>query len=265
MFSRDLGHVFRCVVGLEQIKDVGEAHRLLADVVPRDDSLTSEQKDVKRLAKRIVKAVQPALDDAFAKEAELVGGNLESEKASVNQLTGSPSHANDIRNDDTANSGYVNGVADDIGAGHRNAPFTAKTDDRVPDEAQSGKDVDITGNKMNGHDTSPSTAPFVNGLSNGKAHHLSAAPVLVEDDSKTQGGIPWYMEPFDPCGTEVHEERWTGRDVLRGMSEELSEMGEDELNELGPSSDTGKEEAEEAATKARQKLAAKRRRKRGRW
>ena len=43
------------------------------------------------------------------------------------------------------------------------------------------------------------------------------------------GGIPWYLEPFDPVGTTIHEERWTGRDVLRSMSEELSEMDDDEL------------------------------------
>ncbi|EEP77024.1 conserved hypothetical protein [Uncinocarpus reesii 1704] len=47
-----------------------------------------------------------------------------------------------------------------------------------------------------------------------------------------QGGIQWYMEPFDPVGTTIYEERWTGREVLRGMSEELSELDEDELRHL---------------------------------
>jgi NuA3 HAT complex component NTO1 len=40
------------------------------------------------------------------------------------------------------------------------------------------------------------------------------------------------MQPFDPVGTTIHEERWTGRDVMRGMSEELSELDEDELKDL---------------------------------
>jgi NuA3 HAT complex component NTO1 len=40
------------------------------------------------------------------------------------------------------------------------------------------------------------------------------------------------MQPFDPIGTTIHEERWTGRDVMRGMSEELSELDEDELKDL---------------------------------
>lgn len=46
------------------------------------------------------------------------------------------------------------------------------------------------------------------------------------------GGIPWYAETFDPDGTTICDERWTGPDVLRGLSEELSEMDEDEINEL---------------------------------
>ena len=44
-----------------------------------------------------------------------------------------------------------------------------------------------------------------------------------------QGGIPWYMEPFDPSGTTIEEERWTGRE---GMSEDLSDMDEEELSGL---------------------------------
>ena len=48
-----------------------------------------------------------------------------------------------------------------------------------------------------------------------------------------QGGIPWYLEAFDPEGTTIYDERWTGKDALRQLSEELSEMDEDELQDLG--------------------------------
>ena len=48
----------------------------------------------------------------------------------------------------------------------------------------------------------------------------------------SNGGIPWYMDPFDPEGTTVQEERWTGRELVRGMSEELSDMDEEELSGL---------------------------------
>lgn len=46
----------------------------------------------------------------------------------------------------------------------------------------------------------------------------------------SNGGIPWYMEPFDPVGTTIEEERWTGRELVRSMSEELSDMDEEELS-----------------------------------
>ncbi len=44
------------------------------------------------------------------------------------------------------------------------------------------------------------------------------------------GGVPWYMAVFDPVGTTIEEERWTGRELVRGMSEELSDMDEEELS-----------------------------------
>ena len=87
------------------------------------------------------------------------------------------------------------------------------------------------------------------------------------------GGIPWYMDPFDPVGTTIHEERWTGRDVVRGMSEELSDMDEEELQSLVDEGmvDAAHEGADgssiadpaNAALPARRKSGAKRRRWRG--
>ncbi|KAL9107608.1 MAG: hypothetical protein Q9227_007511 [Pyrenula ochraceoflavens] len=47
------------------------------------------------------------------------------------------------------------------------------------------------------------------------------------------GGIPWFAQAFDPDGLTLHEEKWTGRELVRDMSEELSEMGDDELHDLG--------------------------------
>lgn len=86
------------------------------------------------------------------------------------------------------------------------------------------------------------------------------------------GGIPWYMVPFDPVGTTIEEERWTGRDLVRGMSEELSDMDEEELSGLvdmgvagvpnGPADGTLHPQANAAASK-RRKVAAKRKRWRG--
>jgi len=48
----------------------------------------------------------------------------------------------------------------------------------------------------------------------------------------SNGGIPWYLEPFDPAGTSVSEERWTGQDVMRDMSEELSDLDDEIMQGL---------------------------------
>lgn len=87
------------------------------------------------------------------------------------------------------------------------------------------------------------------------------------------GGIPWYMVPFDPVGTTIEEERWTGRDMVRGMSEELSDMDEDELSglvDLGMAGASTQEAADgalhpdaSAVTLKRPKAPAKRKRWRG--
>ena len=54
----------------------------------------------------------------------------------------------------------------------------------------------------------------------------------LQQSTLVAGGIPWYVEPFDPDGTILHEERWTGPEVLREMSEELSDIDDDELEGL---------------------------------
>ncbi len=149
-----------------------------------------------------------------------------------------------------------------------------------------------------GSDVADASAPMVNGIgataSNDKdltamidakeSSHLSTAmpsvaptpPFNSEEDPSallSHGGIPWYMDPFDPVGTTIHEERWTGRDVVRGMSEELSDMDEEELQGLVDEgmADAAQEDAggssvgslANAALPARRKSGAKRRKWRG--
>ncbi|KAI0128617.1 bromodomain containing 1 [Xylariales sp. AK1849] len=68
----------------------------------------------------------------------------------------------------------------------------------------------------------PPTPPQSNG-SLGQEH----TNILVN------GGIPWYLRSFEPEGTSVVLQQWPGKDVMRSLSEELTEMEEDELKGLG--------------------------------
>jgi NuA3 HAT complex component NTO1 len=47
-----------------------------------------------------------------------------------------------------------------------------------------------------------------------------------------RGGVAWYLSEFEPHGTTIHDEQWKGREIIRGMSEELSELDDDALNGL---------------------------------
>lgn len=67
--------------------------------------------------------------------------------------------------------------------------------------------------------------PLTPPQSNGSLSH-GAGNVL------TEGGIPWYLKPFEVEGTTAVEEQWAGRDAVRSLSEELTDMDEEELNDL---------------------------------
>lgn len=88
------------------------------------------------------------------------------------------------------------------------------------------------------------TPPDTNGYISEPSSHIQPAPPtppLSNSDPSTNpdtqnilrgGGIPWYLEAFKPEGTTIGEEQWSGRDIVRSMSEELSEIDDEELKGL---------------------------------
>lgn len=92
--------------------------------------------------------------------------------------------------------------------------------------------------------TNSDTPPDTNGYISAPEHIQPSPPTpplsnggTIPDTQNTlgAGGIPWYLEGFNPEGSIVTEERWSGRDIVRSMSEELSEIDDEELKGLmGP-------------------------------
>ncbi|KAI1492162.1 PHD-finger domain-containing protein [Biscogniauxia mediterranea] len=72
------------------------------------------------------------------------------------------------------------------------------------------------------HQSGPPTPPQSNGS-------FGQQPL----DTLTEGGIPWYLQQFEPEGTSAVQEQWQGRDAVRSLSEELTEIDDDELKGLG--------------------------------
>ncbi|KAI1661691.1 bromodomain and PHD finger-containing protein [Daldinia decipiens] len=52
-------------------------------------------------------------------------------------------------------------------------------------------------------------------------------------DPLTDGGVVWYLQDFEPEGASAIQDQWQGRDAARSLSEELTEIDEDELKGLG--------------------------------
>ena len=260
---------------------------LQAQVVGRAVDMSFEQREKRKLAKRILKAVQPSLEDALRKEGELNGRPfaqqikemdemLFSRRASLadslagaeglsihpGKLPNGTSHSTpsipaidgDVEMIDHGYESKINGntsVRRTNGSTH-GVPMRDIVDEDGEDLVEAGTVAQLNGElTANAEQTLAAHTPpaSTNGikreaevLNGGRIKKHSPAeepptpPISLEGNQHTTlayGGIPWYVEQFDPEGTTIHDERWTGPEVLREMSEELSEMDDDELQDLG--------------------------------
>ncbi|KAF2641709.1 hypothetical protein P280DRAFT_283133 [Massarina eburnea CBS 473.64] len=290
-FSEDLAAVFSSVIGFTSITSVSDAEQQLSGVAHK--SLTAEQKEKKKLAKRIVRGLQPLFDDALRKESELAHSRpFEREIPNLEALLdqrlrkhqAAPAASEDVQDTVEGESSMMmmdvepqeeQGAEDEKGS---SAPQLAPTPEENPDDlhamrdeaadeaaiaAQLGQDA-LHANGERSHDAMDIVQEVVNGQ--------AAPPTPPGSDQDLlgpihHGGIPWYLKEFDPEGTTIHEERWKGREVLRNLSEPLSELDDDELDEMADPEATvpadGTEPAATAVSAAQQK--ARRQKKRRHW
>lgn len=282
-FSADLAHIFTNEIGVQPAEDTAELQMQMGGRAPE---LSLDQREKRKLAKRIIKSIQPSLEDAIRKESELSGRPFEKElkeldaifESGVLSRRVSVIEATDIEFH-SADHASANGAMEAEGDGQLSATkahspedsLVAKKDDDVPmPDVDTQQGTPLTNEETEKKHTEPNgiitAAPSHEASSNGdgladasKTATETTENGLVKKENGTgnrvvgpnnpltpplssqgdqqqgplaQGGIQWYMQPFDPIGTTIHEERWTGRDVMRGMSEELSELDEDELEGL---------------------------------
>ncbi|OAX81363.1 hypothetical protein ACJ72_04294 [Emergomyces africanus] len=283
-FSRDLANVFTSEIGVESVGDTAEL-QLQMQISGRAPELSLEQREKRKLAKRIIKAIQPALEDALRKESELNRKPFEKELKDLDallensvlsrrgSLVAAFGEATNVL-EPAERYPPVNGIKTDVESDKLRMsetttnPLLAEPEEKAVNENKDVTMSDVNGDTENVHDAKEFLISGTNGtvttaipskLSPASQHMEGRAqketgstssggvlitgpttpappivPLETEEDQAplSQGGIQWYMQPFDPVGTTIHEERWTGREVLRGMSEELSEIGEDELRNL---------------------------------
>jgi len=267
-FSADIVQVINSQLG----NDAATIEHLIAQVSGRAEDMTSEQRDRRSLARRILKAIEPMLEEALRKESEVNGRPyaqqikemdeaLLSRRASLVDSVDVPmtDSVEDLRADPV-----VTGPSTENDVKLRNGNGTnavAAKDNHVP-VGQPGRPGDVENadtaakaTHLLGDSALAMTANTPPASMNGIKHEQHVNGDLISgpmqrpepptppmslqgvQSSVNQGGIPWYVAQFDPEGTTIYEERWTGPEVLREMSEELSEMDEDELRGLGAGND----------------------------
>ena len=276
------------------------------EVAVRD--MPHDYKQKKILANRIAKAVKSLLEEAVRLESELCQKPFEKELRYLDRLLGSVLSRRDSTNGSQPADSEGEALrhrALTNGTGHKDHNDNGASEMEVEsistqashqllsaeESNQNAKDS-ASGKHKHKRQQVPDTIPTTNGI-NGDDHYVgirsglgprqggkavqlsepSTPPMSSGGDSQyfSQGGIPWYMEQFDPSGTTIQEERWTGRELVRGMSEDLSDMDEEELSGLVDVDDTdggldaandiSEQLAAEAAEKKRK--AARRKRWRG--
>lgn len=288
-FSEDVSGVFSAVIGFATITNVGDAEQQLADV--NHSSLTSGQKQIKALAKRIIKAIQPLFEDALRKEADLLQKQQEPDlpdlEALLDQRLGRQHSSTDAEQAirQSTEISLVNGT--------KTGPM--RTDNRdnerrvkehgVVQMAPTPEDNAADAHPVDARDDADDEAAIAAQFNQDALHSGAPEPMDVDQQEATSGGavapltpprsvkdvhaplgnggIPWYLEDFDPVGTTVYEQKWPGREVMRDMSEPLSDMEDDELDGLVGSegmnlADGVPPEADTAASQAVPRKARKR-------
>jgi NuA3 HAT complex component NTO1 len=290
-FNDDLLALLSAQIDFVPVTTVDEAENELSKVA--HNTLTSEQKETKKLVKRIIRGVQPLFEDALRKEADMANRPVEKLldlETILEQKLQSRHNALSVGDDaqetietnganaDRVDEPAINGVEREAVKKADEIQLAPTPDDNAADNNHSLHD-EATDEAAIAAQLGQDALHASNGASRGDAMELDnqdntgrTEPLTPPRSEKNllnplhNGGIPWYLEPFDIHGTTVHEERWAGREVLRDMSEDLSELDDDELDGLADSDPIQPNDAHDADVKAIElrKAAARKRQRRSR-
>jgi NuA3 HAT complex component NTO1 len=225
----------------------------------------------RRLAKRIIKTIQPQLQAAVRAEADISGKSVEILVRDLDQLletsvqsngdtisvsigdTGSQADADvqminggSVENEDAIVDPLIDGSEDvemkDLSlSGEDNSQLNCSTVAKATDATLTEVDGNIfSGNSDHSNGIKGHKAHDINGVNGPSQHHNPPTPPLSNGDPTNgqnndflvAGGTPWFLEEFHPDGTTISQEKWTGRDALSRLSEDLSDMDEATLNGL---------------------------------
>jgi NuA3 HAT complex component NTO1 len=239
-----------------EINDATETQHQLDEPVDtlEHKALTPEQKELKKIRKRIIKPVRELLEKATSRESELKNIPIPTEEnpqwAEFDALLEESGQTNGAvpTTEDGDNISPDTSVSVIAGASPNHANNSPDEDiemlDDDDEDAEGEPDFEVNGTSIEARavptkgaifkPTQPlsppnSTSSVANNNIDGVVEHReqeAAPPAVMSDDPWTRGGVPWYLDLFDIDGTTVHEERWSGRDAV---SEELTDLDEEEV------------------------------------
>ncbi|KAM0246232.1 hypothetical protein ACHAP5_004854 [Fusarium lateritium] len=267
-------------------------------------STFSDIRERRKLGKRILKAVQPFLEAALRVESEisqkpfeglqkeletLMDRSVEARRPTTATSHDQPNELSDEANDTimvdadlqitVKASSTEGGDAMDTTSDGGNIEVSTNIDVDTSDLAEAGEKQESLPNTVQSSDTPPGTDGYVSKPEPSQSGLSQSGPPtppqsngsvgLEPADPLTDGGIFWYLKGHEPKGTSVLEERWAGRDAVRMLSEDLTDLDDEELKGLGMDVDQAvasaapetevKDEEESTGGKTRASKAKKRR------
>jgi NuA3 HAT complex component NTO1 len=293
VFAHDLCEAIHVGINSEYRSQQHEPPKFESVVAPTTKSDFTDVRERKKLGKRILKMVQPMLEQAcrlestitskpfddYKKELEgMLEASIELQQNAVSvameaepskdvimvgasnaeiTVAGSADDDEDAPGEDEDPMDVVMTESAQVPAkneGNINVNVTAPTDDTkaeddaplAPQDAAAGTQVRATTDEPPAADmasgSSLHTPPETNGYVTAPHSTQPGPPTPPQSNGSlgqeqtnvlTDGGIPWYLKGFEPEGTSVLAENTPEADVDRAVSEELTEMDEDELRNLG--------------------------------
>ena len=236
---------------------------------PHDTSLAkntfSDIRERRKLGKRILKAVQPFLETALRVESEIsqkpfeslqkelettIDRSVEARRPPTATNQDKPVDPSDEANDtimvdaelqitvkaDSTEAGDAMDTTSDGGNIEVSTNIDVDTSELA--KAEAGETQESLPNTVQSSDTPPDTDGYVSKpqlAQSGPPTPPQSNGSLGQEpsDPLTDGGVLWYFKGLDPQGTSVLEEQWAGRDAVRTLSEDLTDLDEEELKGLG--------------------------------
>jgi NuA3 HAT complex component NTO1 len=281
-FTFDLGQAFNFIVYSPDAEPIGIPG---GEVNAPMHKLKATEKEKKTRAKRILKSIQSDLLKAAENEADLEGKSHEEATRVVQDILDNalqpPSDVQGSVSDgikEAEGEGGANGSKetndasgtaedvemvdiDDAASLALSAPAIPIINGHGSHEAATGaEDVALSADQQEAMNMR--ATPGLPALSNSGSTNPSTTchdPLTPPHGDKdiipvvTSGGVPWYLESFEPDGTTIYDERWSGREAMRGISEELSELDDDAVNGL-LESENGKADEEPPVAQGKLKV-----------